>query len=452
MDGREMTTPVEYHEFLHSKTQVGADTGFEPVHIPDFLFDFQRSLVEWAVRKGRAAIFADCGLGKTAMQLVWAENVLRKTGESVLILTPLAVGAQTVREAHKFGIEAEQSRDGTFKTGIVVTNYEKLHLFDSSDFGGVVCDESSILKNYAGATRAAITAFMHGCQYRLLATATPAPNDWVELGTSSEALGYLRRVEMLAMHFTHDGGDTQKWRLRGHAQAAFWRWMATWARALRRPSDIGGNDGSMVLPPLHVNEVVVKSSKPLPGTLFVKPAETLAEQRAERRATLTDRCERVASIMDHDQPGVAWCHLNDESALLAKLINGAESVSGADSDERKEEVFGAFARGDVRVLVTKPSIAGFGLNWQHCAHQTFFPSHSFEQYYQAVRRSWRFGQDRAVTVDLVTSEGEAGVLANMQRKQRDADAMFASMVAHMTDAAATSDRRQLTTVEAPAWM
>lgn len=443
---------MDYKTFLHGKTQFGADAGFEPVFMPDFLFDFQRKLVDWAVRKGRAAIFADCGLGKTPMQLVWAQNVHKHTGKRVLILTPLAVGQQTVREAHKFQMDAEQSRDGKLDAPIVVTNYEKLHLFSPTDFGGVVCDESSILKNYSGTRRGEITTFMQACKYRMLATATPAPNDWVELGTSSEALSYMRRVEMLAMHFTHDGGDTQKWRLRGHAHAAFWGWMATWARAVRKPSDVGGDDSTMTLPPLDVRESIINVGTRLPGQLFVRPAETLEEQRQERRLTMPNRCERVAELVSHDKPAVAWCHLNDESAMLAKLIPGAVEVSGADDDDRKEEIFAAFGSGEIRVLVTKPSIAGFGLNWQHCAHQTFFPSHSFEQYYQAVRRSWRFGQKRTVRVDIVTTEGERGVMENMQRKQREADAMFASMVAHMNDAVAPERARRITTTEKPRWL
>lgn len=443
---------MDYKTFLNGKAQVGSASGFDPVWMPDFLFDFQRTLVDWAVRKGRAAIFADCGLGKTPMQLVWAQNVHKHTGKRVLILTPLAVGGQTVREAHKFGIDAAQSRDGKLDAPITVTNYEKLHLFKPEDFGGVVCDESSILKNFAGTRRTEITAFMQAVRYRLLATATPAPNDWIELGTSSEALSYMRRVEMLAMHFTHDGGDTQKWRLRGHAQQAFWRWMATWARAVRRPSDISGDDASMVLPPLEVRESVINVGRRLPGHLFIKPAETLEEQRQERRLTLGDRCERVAQLVAHDQPAVAWCHLNDESAMLATLIPDAVEVSGADDDDRKEEVFAAFSAREIRVLITKPSIAGFGLNWQHCSHQTFFPSHSFEQYYQAVRRSWRFGQKQTVRVDLVTTEGERGVLENMQRKQREADAMFASMVAHMNSAAAPQRNIHNNEMERPSWL
>lgn len=443
---------ISYEEFLHSKTHVCPDSGFEPLWTPDFLFDFQRYLVEWAIRRGRAAIFADCGLGKTPMQLAWAENVHRRTRKPVLVLTPLAVGKQTVREAHKFGVDAEHSRDGKFAAPIVVTNYEKLHLFKPEDFAGAVCDESSILKNYAGARRTEITGFMRACRYRLLATATPAPNDWVELGTSSEALGYLRRVEMLAMHFAHDGGDTQKWRLRGHAQGAFWRWMATWARAVRKPSDLGFEDGAMRLPPLEVRESVVNVGRRLPGALFIKPAETLDEQRKERRLTLRERCERVAQLVAHKDPAIAWCHLNDESAALASLIPDAIEVSGADDDERKEEVFDAFAAGQIRVIITKPSIAGFGLNWQHCAHQSFFPSHSFEQYYQAVRRSWRFGQTRTVLIDLVTSEGERGVMENMQRKQREADAMFASMVAHVNDAVGENKSQGKNTTESPQWL
>jgi len=317
----------------------------------------------------------------------------------------------------------------------------------------VVCDESSILKNYSGKRRTMITEFLRTRPYRLLATATAAPNDWIELGTSSEALGELRRVEMLAMFFTHDSGDTQKWRLRGHAQGAFWRWMCTWARAVRTPSDMGYEDGKFRLPPLNVREHVVSVGRKLPGNLFVMPAETLNDQRKERRMTMTERCEMVAGLADHDRPVVTWCHLNDESAMLANMIPGSVEVRGGDTDEQKEEAFAAFASGEVRVIVTKPTIAGFGLNWQHCSHQTLFPSHSFEQYYQSVRRSWRFGQTKPVTVDIVTSEGESGVLANMQRKQDAADMMFERLVQYMAAELKIEKKDSFNTkAEVPSWL
>lgn len=450
---------MDYQSFLHGKTQFGADTGFEPVFMPDFLFDFQRSLAEWAIRKGRAAIFADCGLGKTPMQLVWADNVLRKTGKPVLILTPPAVGAQTAREAHKFGIEAEQSRDGKFKAGIAVTNYEKLHLFNPSDFGGVVGDESSAIKSFDAQRTEAVTEFMRTAQYRLLCTATAAPNDYVELGTSSEALGYMGCQDMISKFFNKADKTGNAWgrvsyRMRGHAKRDFWRWVCSWARAIRKPSDIGGDDSRFALPELVTEEHVIETRTRRPGLIFDLPAVTLEEQREERKRTLPERCEKAAELVNNTgKPAVVWCHLNAESTMLRKLIPDAVEVSGNDSDEAKEAKFLAFESGEARVMVTKPSVAGFGLNWQHCAHQTFFPSHSFEQYYQGVRRSWRFGQTSSVKVDVITTEGEAGVLANLKRKAAAAEAMFAELVALMNNelSIAHVDKFQTQTTK-PAWL
>jgi len=424
-----MTMKHNYADFLEEKTQLKSGSGFEPVYMPDFLFPFQRALTDWAVRKGRAAIFADCGLGKTPMQLVWAQNVVEKTGKPVLILTPLAVGPQTIREANKFHIDAKQSRDGKIAAKITVTNYQQLHKFDWKDFGGAVCDESSILKNFDGQIKGQITEFMRKLPYRLLCTATAAPNDYIELGTSSEALGYLRRVEMMAQFFNHDGGDTSKWRLKKHASHhLFWQWMCTWVRAVRHPSDIGFLNDNYILPPLQTVEHLIKSTTPNPDFLFDMPVFGLDEQRKERRRTINERCEFAASLLNNGKPAVAWCHLNEEGHLLEKLISGAVEVEGSDSDEFKEEAFEAFTSGQIRVLVSKPVIAGYGLNWQHCAHQTFFPSHSFEQWYQAIRRCWRFGQKSPVRVDVISSEGEAGVLSNMNRKAAQADRMFAKLV------------------------
>lgn len=419
-----------YAAFLADKTPNSEQFGFDPLWMPDFLFGFQRAMVEWAVRRGRSAIFADCGLGKTPMQLVWAQNIVEKTCKPVLVLTPLSVGAQTVREAEKFGIEAKQSRDGSITAPITVTNYQQLHKFDWQKFGGVVCDESSILKNFDGAFRIQITEFMRKLQYRLLCTATAAPNDYVELGTSSEALSELRRVEMMARFFNHDGGDTSKWRLKKHAaKHLFWRWVCTWARAVRKPSDIGFPDDGYTLPELTTVEHVIRSNAPTEGFLLNMPAIGLEEQRAERRRTINERCEQAAALVSSTgKAAMAWCHLNEEGHLLERLIDGAVEVEGSDSDDEKEEAFEAFVSGHVRVLVSKPSIAGLGLNFQHCAHQTFFPSHSFEQFYQGVRRCWRFGQMNPVRVDVISSEGEAGVLANLNRKALQAEAMFAKLV------------------------
>jgi hypothetical protein len=371
---------------------------------------------------------------------VWAENVVRHTNGRVLVITPIAVGQQTVREGEKFGVEVVRSMDGKFGDArIVVTNYERLHYFNASDFAGVVCDESSILKNFKGKYKAAITEFMRTRQYRLLCTATAAPNDYIELGTSSECLGELGFQDMLGVFFKqeiqgdHLGWNRTKYRLRGHAETDFWRWVVSWARACRQPSDLGFDDSQFVLPDLTTLEHIVTARTQNPGAMFAMPAITLEEQREERRRTIPERCEKVAELASHERPVVAWCHLNDEGDMLEKLIPGAVQVSGGDSDERKEEIFESFAAGQIRALVTKPTIAGFGLNWQHCAHQTFFPSHSFEQWYQSVRRCWRFGQTRPVHVDVVSSEGEAGVLGNLNEKAVKADAMFRKLVSLMSD-------------------
>lgn len=347
----QQNTELSYDHFIERKLHTNSATGFDPVYMPDFLFPFQRAIVEWAVRKGRAAIFADCGLGKTPMQLVWAQNVVEKTCKPVLVLTPLAVGAQTVREAHKFGIEAHQSRDGKPAGFITVTNYQQLHKFDWKDYGGLVCDESSILKSFDGQIKQQVTDFMRKLPYRLLCTATAAPNDYIELGTSAEALGVMRRVEMMAQYFNHDGGDTSKWRLKKHAaKHLFWQWCCTWARAVMKPSDLGFDDGGYILPRLETVEHIVRSTTANPDFLFDMPAVGLDEQRKERRRTINERCELAASLVSNTgKPSVAWCHLNEEGHMLEKLIPGAVEVEGSDSDEFKEETFEAFAAGQIRV-------------------------------------------------------------------------------------------------------
>ena len=453
---------MTYDEFLQSKTHEGAMHGFEPITMPDALFGFQRDLTAWAIRKGRAAIFADCGLGKTAMQLTWADNVQRHAGKPVLILTPLAVGAQTVREAEKFGLEAARSRHGEIPGPVVVTNYERLHHYDPAAFAGVVLDESSILKSFDGARRNQITVFMRKVPYRLLATATAAPNDYVELGTSSEALGYLGHMDMLARFFKNDQnnsasrrlyGQAPTWRFKGHAERPFWRWVTSWARALRKPSDLGYADDAFALPDLIERETVLKIDRPPEEMLFTVPATTLAEQRRERNRTLPERVNAVAQALNHDQPGIAWCHTNAESAALTSSISGAVEVAGAHNDDQKEERLTAFLDGEARVLVTKPSIGGWGLNFQHCAHMAYYPSHSYEAYYQAVRRCWRYGQTQSVTVDLVMGEGETRIMANLQRKAVQAETMFANLVSEMRNELAV-DRRAafVTPEEVPAWL
>jgi len=452
----------DYETFLASKMQLGGEYGFAPTFKPDYLYDFQRELLEWATKKGRSAIFADCGLGKTPIQLVWAENVVRETNGRVLILTPLAVSNQTKREADKFDIEASVSRDGVLSTDITITNYERLHYFAPSDFVGVVCDESSILKNFSGATRAAITEFMRLLPYRLLATATAAPNDYIELGTSSEAIGELGFADMMSRFFKKtektfsrkDEYRGENYRFRGHSERDFWRWVCSWSRAIRRPSDLGFDDGPFILPTLTVRDHVVKARTLKDGCLFDLPAVGLQEQREERRRTITERCELVAElVIDTGEPAVCWCHLNDEGDLLERLIPDAVQVAGRDDNDVKVERLESFANGKIRVLVTKPKIAGHGLNWQHCAHQTFFPSHSFEQWYQSVRRSWRFGQTREVVIDVVASEGEADVIRNMKRKEDAADLMFDRLVAMMHDAMRVEIEPYTgDTEEVPSWL
>lgn len=457
-----------YAAFLDRKAQLDGMHGFEPVWMPDFLFDFQRALVEWNLRKGRTATFADCGLGKTAMELVWAQNIVQRENSPVLLITPLAVSQQTMEEAHKFGIEAHVSRDGAVRPGINITNYERLHLFTASDFAGIVCDESSAIKSFDGVRRAIVTDLMRKVKYRLLATATAAPNDFIELGTSSEALGYLGHMDMLGRFFVNDMNNSNtkgayrgqkreaglKWRFKGHAEEHFWRWVCSWARACRRPSDLGFSDERFILPPLEEREHIVKARKLAPGMLFELPAEGLHEEREEQRRTVTERCERVADLVNGTgKPAVVWCHLNDEGKLLSKLIPGSVEVKGADTPEEKEETFVAFARGDVRVLITKPKIGAWGLNWQHCAHMTFFPSHSFEQYYQSVRRCWRFGQKQPVRVDIVTTESGHGVQENLQRKARQADEMFAALSQNMNNSLNIARSSSFNTpTEVPQWL
>lgn len=466
---------MTYNDFLARKSQLGTLSGFAPLWMPGFLFDFQAYLVDWNIRKGKSATFSDCGTGKTPMQLVWAENVVRHENKPVLILTPLAVSHQTVAEAEKFGIEANRSYHGEVHAGINITNYERLHYFDPNVFAGVVADESSILKSFDGVRRKQITEFMRKTPYRLLCTATAAPNDYIELGTSSEAIGEMGYMDMLTRFFKNEQNTikpmrytgfgaprgpqpegrehTDKWRFKGHAEIPFWKWVCSWARAIRRPSDLGFDDGKFILPDLIEQQHIVAVNTLAPGMLFATPAVGLQEQREERRRTIRERCEKVADLVDHNGQSIIWCHLNSEGDLLEKIIPGAVQVSGKDSDEAKEEKFIAFTKGQIRDLVTKHKIGAWGLNLQNCAHMTSFPSHSFEQYYQGVRRCWRFGQTRKVVVDIITTEGEKDVLANQQRKSKAADRMFSSLVQYMRDSISIDRSVKFTEQEeVPAWL
>lgn len=453
----------DYTEYLKKRAQGGADSGFEPTFIPGEAFPFQRAMIEWAVRKGRAALFEDCGLGKTLQLLAWGENVVRHTNGNVLVLTPLAVTRQTIREAEKFGIDAKISKTGSAHRGITVTNYEKLHLFNYADFEGVICDESSILKNFDGRRKKEITDFSRKIKYRLLDTATAAPNDYMELGTSSEALGYLGYMDMLNKFFRNDRnnsangrmyGESAKWEFKGHSELAFWRWVTSWARAIRKPSDLGFDDNGFILPELIELDCLVPAKTPPSGMLFDLPAINIHEQREERRRTIVERCEKAAELVaDKGTPSIIWCHLNAEGDLLEKIIPGAVQVAGKHSDEQKEERLNGFSEGEIRALVIKPKIGAFGLNYQHCSNITYFPSHSYEQYYQAVRRCWRFGQKRTVTVNRIMTEGDRAVMANLQRKSIAATVMFDRLVEQMNNAQSVNsfsnfDKKE----EMPQWL
>jgi hypothetical protein len=438
-----------YAEFLQRKSQSANDFGFDPGELPGFLKDFQTHLVSLALRRGRFAILADCGLGKGPMALVWAMMVAKRMNKPVLVLTPLAVAFQMVAEAEKFGIDASRALAGEIKAPIVVCNYDRLHFFNPDDFAGVVCDESSCLKNFDGSTRKAITDFMRKVPYRLLCSATAAPNDFIELGTSSEALGYLGYTDMLTRFFKNDQNsvkpqtyrhqgqnfakldDAAKWRFKGHAEIPFWRWVCSWACAIRRPSDLGYSDEGFILPPLIERDHLVDVEALPDGMLFALPAVGLKEQRDERRRSIRERCEKVAELVATPDQALIWCHLNDEGDLLEQLIPDAVQVSGQDSDDEKEEAFIAFATGKVRGLICKPKIGAWGLNLQNCHHVTEFPTHSYEQHYQGIRRCWRYGQKHPVTVDIVATEGEKSVLQNLQRKAAAADRMFSALVEQM---------------------
>ena len=421
-----------YKEFIKTKKIVNKSKGIVPKEINKMLFDFQKDIVGWALRKGKAAIFADCGLGKTPMQLEWARQVHDETGGDVLILAPLAVSRQTQREGEKFGIEINICREQSqVKPGINITNYEMLHNFEPDKFKGVVLDESSILKSFTGKVRTQIIEEFNDCDFKLACTATPAPNDFMELGNHAEFLGVMTRTEMLSTFFVHDGGDTSKWRLKGHAEDKYWQWLSSWAVVIRKPSDLGYEDQLFKLPELKKNEIILKSPKPT-DMLVVMPAKTLQERRAARKDSLEKRVQTIADkVNNSNEQWLIWCDFNDESTALKKAIHDAVEVTGSDKPEKKESAMLGFSAGEVRVLVTKPSIAGFGMNWQNCHNMAFVGlSDSYEQYYQAIRRCWRFGQEKEVNVHIAISEREITVLENIKRKEKDALKMSVGMVEH----------------------
>lgn len=462
-----MTT--DYGEFVAHKLTRQPPTGM--ITVPDdlhpMLFPFQADLTRWALRRGRAAIFADTGLGKTLMQLEWAHQVALHTGRRILILAPLAVASQTVAMGERMGIAIGEARSQSdVRMPITITNYERLHRFDPSKFVGVVLDESSIIKHHDAKTLETLLEAFDGFAWKLCATATPAPNDYTELGTHAQFLGICSRSEMLSEYFTHDGGETQTWRLKKHATAPFWEWVASWAALVTKPSDLGYSDELYNLPPIehfqHVMPADEAETRAM-GRLFAVEALTLLERRQARKASVDARVEACADLVNDDrQPWVVWCDLNAESEALTKAIPSAVEVRGSQDIDEKERRLRGFADGQYRVIVTKPSIAGFGLNWQHAARMAFVGvTDSWEAYYQAVRRCWRFGQHYPVQVHVFTSEMEGAVIANLKRKEIDA-ANMARELAAMTattvrqsvqgSVRSTNPYRPAQGMEVPAWM
>jgi len=427
---------MDYIDFLKNKRHSAGNFGFEPVYIPEFLFDYQKYVLEYAMKKGRCAIFADTGLGKTAIELALAENIIRKTGGRVLILTPLAVAFQFIKENEKLQIcdSIEYSRQGKYKSSVVVCNYERLKFFNPEDFEAVILDESSILKNFEGAIKTYITSFIKRVKYRYLCTATPSPNDFIELGTSSEALGYMGYMDMLSKFFTNNEDTIKpqnigtKWILKGHAQDKFFEWVSSWSISLRKPSDLGFSDDKHILPQLITKHHPVKNEENLIVNgqiqLFNQIARRLTEVRQENKMTIEQRCARAVDLSKDYQTSVYWCNFNNEGDLLEQLDPNAKQIKGSMNLDKKEELLLAFANGEVSKLITKPKITAFGLNWQHCNHTVYFPTFSYEQYYQAIRRFWRFGQKNDVVVDMVYSDGQKRVLDSLMAKAEKANQLF----------------------------
>ena len=428
---------IEYDQFVQSKRRTEVATGHHPGELNKNLFDFQHAIVSWAVRRGRAAIFADTGLGKTLMQLSWADEVFRNTGGMILVLAPLAVAEQTIEQGSIFGIEVNRvPHDSTpDKPGIWITNYERMDSINFDSLHGVVLDESSILKAHDGKTRTRLIQNCQSVSYRLSCTATPSPNDFEELGNQCEFLGVMTRTEMLATYFVNDTGDTGTWRLKGWGASKFWEWMGTWAVVLRNPSDIGFDGSKYLLPPIVYKEHVVSANVSL-GDLFARPASTMQERRKVQRDSIETRCKALADVVlsEPDEPWLIWCHLNDEAELISKLIPGCVNIQGSDKPEIKAANLIGFAHGTIKDIVTKPKIAGYGMNYQHCARNAYVGmDDSFEKFYQSVRRCWRFGQKRPVHVHIFTDESEGQIIANIKRKEERHHQMSEMMIEHMKD-------------------
>ncbi len=429
---------MNYTDFLESKKHSAIDFGIKPNFLPDQMFDYQKYVSDYAIKKGRCAVFLDTGLGKTIIELTIAKNYIHHTNKPVLIITPLAVAFQFIKEAEKFGIDdISYSKDGNYKTKIVVCNYERLNHFNYSDFDCVLLDESSILKNFDGAIKQQVTNFLRKVKYRFLFTATPSPNDYIELGTSSEALGYLGYTDMLTKFFKNNSSSIDirhagcEWYLKAHAEKDFWQWIASWSISMRKPSDLGFSDELHKLPELIEKETIVRNVNPLAingqASMFALPAQNFFEIKAEVRATINERCEMAVNKAAKHDISVYWVNLNDEASLISKLDPSAKEVKGKMDIDEKEEILLAFSNGEIKKLITKTSITAFGLNWQHCNHTVYFPTYSYEQYYQAIRRFWRFGQKRNVFVDLVLSDGQTRIMQSLMIKKDKAINMFENL-------------------------
>lgn len=439
---------MDYQEFLKSKAIIHPPTGLSS--IPDLsatLFDFQKDVVTWACKRGRAAIFAGTGLGKSFKELSWANALYESEKLPTLIFTPLAVAAQMEREAIKFGIDAKHVDHGDeTQCPIQITNYQKIEHFDLSKYGGVVLDESSILKNHTGHFRNRLIKECQKIPYRLAATATPSPNDYMELGNHSEFCGIMSYTDMLSTFFVHDAAKTQDWRLKGHAESEFWKWMASWSVMYQSPTDLGYNGDAYLLPKLHQIQHTVGAKYEAnieTGMLFPLEAQSMGERLKARRASIEDRCKKAAQIVAEkpDAVWVVWCNLNDESALLSSMIPNSVEIVGIMDDKKKEKILEDFALGNIRILISKPSLTGFGMNWQHCSNTVFVGlNDSFEQIYQAIRRFWRFGQKDEVYAHFIASELEGAVVANIKRKEEQANHMMRQMVQHMADLSAQNVR------------
>lgn len=457
---------MNYKEFLESKRHSEIDYGIEPNFIHADMFDFQQYVARKAIQKGRCGCFLDTGLGKTIIELVAATNYIKHTNKPVLIICPLAVAFQFIKEAEKFGIDdISYSKDGSYKTKIVVCNYERLDKFSPGDFDCVILDESSILKNFEGAIKNHITSFLKKVRYRYLFTATPSPNDYIELGTSSEALGYLGYMDMLTKFFKNNNNTIkasgqhragEEWYLKPHAENSFWQWLSSWSISMRKPSDIGFSDALHVLPELKEKETVIVNKKPLAvngqHSMFNFPAINFFEIKAEVRATINERCEMAVKKASEHDISVYWVNLNDEAELISQLDKNAVEVKGKMNIDEKEEILLSFSKGDIKKLITKTSITAFGLNWQHCNHTTYFPTYSYEQYYQAIRRFWRFGQKREVNVDLILSDGQTRIMESLMIKKDKAIKMFENLTAHANSDFTITKKEFNKPITLPSWM